>query len=765
MKSKTRFLAAALFLVLIMTGMGAINPGSEVKASSEVRATWISYIDFDAAGLKDISEADFRTKVSAIYSGIAGKNLNTVYVHARAFNDAIYPSENFGWSEYITSNKSGPGYDPLAIMVELAHQKGLRIEAWMNPYRVSTSSARTSYIKSAAAPAELARMLEYVSSAGQSCLVLNPADAEVRRMIAQEAGYIVKNYDVDGIHFDDYFYDSAYYGSTTAAERRTYVNDLVSNVYSEIKSVDSSVEFGISPAGNVNDCLEDGADVKTWLSGTGYIDYLVPQIYWSDSYGAAGTTTMFSNRLNEFLSINKNGTDMYVGLALYKVASKPSLSTDPGWSSSSENLAKQVEYAVSKGVKGFSLFSSTQLTYQNTQTELNNLMDMVRSEVTLNGISPGQLVTTSGKQETFTVDARGGTGLLYQYHIYNYQTGAWTMVRDYSTNPSLAWTFDSAGKYQVMCFIRDEASGNWYDKAAYCEVEANNVPEIKVNGMTPSQLTAIKGKQETMTVDASGGAELLYQFHIYDYDSKVWGLIRDYSTNPTISWTFNATGRYQIMCLIKDKYSNNWYDKAAYCEATVDSNIPPVILNGITPSQLATTTGKQETVTVSASGGTNQLRYRYYIYNYQTRLWAMVRGDNAEPTLKWTFVDAGKYQIMCFIKDIESTNSYDAVAYCETTVAAPEVSLNGISPSRLTTYAGRQETVTVSAAGGTELLYQYHIYNYQTGAWTMVRDYSADPSLAWTFSTAGSYQIMCFVRDRNSANWYDKAAYCETVVK
>jgi hypothetical protein len=70
----------------------------------------------------------------------------------------------------------------------------------------------------------------------------------------------------------------------------------------------------------------------------------------------------------------------------------------------------------------------------------------------------------------------------------------------------------------------------------------------------------------------------------------------------------------------------------------------------------------------------------------------------------------------------------------------------------------------VSASGGTELLYQYHIYNYQTGAWAMVQDYSVNPSLAWTFSNAGRYQIMCFVRDRNSANWYDKAAYCETVV-
>jgi plastocyanin len=272
--------------------------------------------------------------------------------------------------------------------------------------------------------------------------------------------------------------------------------------------------------------------------------------------------------------------------------------------------------------------------------------------------------------------------------------------------------------------------------------------------------------QETIAVDASGGTELLYQFHIYDYDSKVWGMIQDYKTNPIIKWTFNATGRYQIMCFVKDKTSDNQYDKVAYCEVTVNSNIPPVTLNGISPGQLATTTGKQETITVSAnSGGGNALLYRYYIYNYQTRLWAMVQGDSANPTLKWIFNEPGNYQIMCFIKDIESTNSYDAVAYCETTVSAAEVKVNGITPAELTTTPGKRETITVSASGGTELLYQYHIYNYQTRIWTMVRDYSTNPSLVWTFSNPGSYQVMCFVKDRNSGNWYDKAAYCETAVK
>jgi len=413
MKIRFRLLSAALFFVLALSGLGAAGPGTKVEAATDVRAAWISYIDMGDAGLKDASEASFRSKVSAIYDQAAAKNLNTVYVHARAFNDAIYPSPNFPWADWITSSKSGPGYDPLRIMVELAHQKGLRIEAWMNPYRVSTSTARTSSVWSASTPEQLARMIGYTSS-GQDCLVLNPADPQVRSMIANEAGYIVQNYDVDGIHFDDYFYDSAYYstpyGSTTAAERRSYVNDLVKSVYSKVKSINSSARFGISPAGNVADCLEDGADVVTWLSSPGYIDYLIPQLYWSDSYGSAGTTHLFTDRMNGFLSINKNGTDMYAGLALYKVASKPSTSTDPGWTNSSSNLADQMRTAYSKGIKGYSLFSSQYLDDAVTQTELKNLADVVKTQGVVNLAASKLPAASSSAFKNLSLATDGITG-------------------------------------------------------------------------------------------------------------------------------------------------------------------------------------------------------------------------------------------------------------------------------------------------------------------------------------------------------------------
>ena len=761
MKRKFRFFAAFLFSLFIIIGVSSINPGSTVKAAADTRAVWIPYVDFDAEGLKDKSETDFRKNVNAMFDEIKGENLNTVYVQVRAFNDAVYPSNYFKWCDYITSNTNGPGYDPLRIMVEIAHQKGLRFEAWMNPYRVSYSSARTAIVKSTTPPEQLSKMLEYINPSGEDCLILNPANDGARSLIVAGVEEIVRNYDVDGIHFDDYFYRPGSYGITTAIERADNVNVLLRSVYSKIKAIKSYVKFGISPAGNVAKCLEDGADVKTWLSSPGYVDYICPQLYWSDSYGADGKTTMYSNRLNDFVSLNKNGTDIYVGLALYKVAEKPLSSVDPGWTTSNQNLIKQVQIAESKGLKGYALFSSKYLSNMSTQEELNNLNN-VTNAITINGISPSQLATTVGNLETITVSASGGTGLLYQYHIYNYQTQSWSMVQDYSTNANLRWTFNATGNYQVMCFVKDKIKPSGYDKVAYCEVNVSSKSPVVLNGINPSQLNTIVGNPETITVNASGGTGLLYQFHVYNYQTKTWSMVQDYSTNSSLNWTFNRIGYYQVMCFIKDKTKLSGYDQVAYCQVSSSAK-SPVVLNGISPSQLNTIIGNPETITVSASGGTGLL-YQFHVYNYQTKTWSMVQDYSTNASLNWAFNGTGHYQVMCFIKDNTKLSGYDQVAYCEVAVSKPVVVLNGINPSQLSTVTGKPEAITVSASGGTGILYQYHIYNYQTQSWSMAQNYSTNASLNWTFNGTGRYQVMCFIKDKTQLSGYDKVAYCEVTV-
>jgi len=455
MRIKFKAFASILLAIFFVVAAGTFTQQSQVKASIDTRAVWISYLDFGAQGLKDKSEAEFRNKVNAIYDEAINNNLNTVFVHVRAYNDAIYLSSYFKWADFVTSDPEGPGYDPLKIMIDIAHQKGLRFEAWMNPYRISNSTARTVAVKSSSTQEELARMIEYQNGSGQSCLIWNPADAGTRSLIVSGVEEIVKKYNVDGIHFDDYFYVAGSHGSTTADERRNNVNLLIKDVYSKIKSIKKNVTFGISPAGNVSACMEEGADVKTWLSSSGYIDYLCPQLYWSDSYGANGATTMYSNRLNDFLNLNKNGTDMYAGLALYKVAQKPLTSVDPGWTNSNMNLASQVKIAEGKGFKGYALFSSQYLSYDSAKTELYNLYQYEKgSDIDIIEIGTKPAPVLNGWK--FTDGA-----------WYYYKNGV--MLKNSWAQDSKGWCYlGSDGKWAKSAIIKDSkglcfigADGYW----------------------------------------------------------------------------------------------------------------------------------------------------------------------------------------------------------------------------------------------------------------------------------------------------------------
>lgn len=330
-----------VFFVLaaaISIAASIMNCKITVQASEmDIRAVWISYLDY--ANLKDNSQDEFINNVNSMFDNVLNRNLNTVIVQVRAFSDAIYPSDYYGWCSYITSNGSGPGYDPLAIMIESAHARGLRIEAWINPYRISLSES------------------------------YDPGDPAVKELVLAGVDEVVRNYAVDGIHFDDYFYRNG--DPTPIDEKQQNVNELIRNVYSRIKSLNSNVKFGISPAGNIDNCRSAGADVDTWLSESGYIDYIMPQLYWTDQYGNDGNITMFSDRLWQWKSLIHNDVSLMVGLALYKVEGKPD--NDPGWSWSNSNLSEQVGKASSAGAVGYSLFRYDFLNYPSTQEELNNL--------------------------------------------------------------------------------------------------------------------------------------------------------------------------------------------------------------------------------------------------------------------------------------------------------------------------------------------------------------------------------------------------------
>lgn len=359
-----------------------------VVQSNELRAMWISYIEFQAyLDTYKPNKENFTTFINHIYDNCVSQNMNAVIVHVRPFGDALYQSSYFPWSKYI-SGKQGvnPGFDPLTIMINEAHKRNLKFHAWINPYRVSFD---TSYSKLAANnPAVIwhntaDQKRNVLAYAGK--LYYNPSKPQVRELIINGVKEIVTNYDVDGIHFDDYFYPSfssstvktvfdateynAYKAQQQAAGakylnlydwRRNNVNLLVSGVYEAVKQIKPHVEFGISPAGNIDNLKSNTSyyvDIDTWLSTPGYVDYIMPQIYWAFSH----KTAPYDKVVDRWVKLNSAGiVDLHIGIGVYKVGmSKSSSYSDwKEWQQDSNLLANQIKYARKTGkVKGFAFFS------------------------------------------------------------------------------------------------------------------------------------------------------------------------------------------------------------------------------------------------------------------------------------------------------------------------------------------------------------------------------------------------------------------------
>lgn len=337
---------AAVFLLVITVTMGfSMCRNSEpAGGGEEVRGVWISYVDFEKLGLKDKSESEFRENAAAFLDRAEELHINTVFFHVRAFRDATYISDEFPISRYIWSSSEPVPYDPLEIMTEMTHDRNMAIHAWLNPYRNSSFDEE----------------------------ILDPGAEASTKEILRCVNEILDNYDVDGIHFDDYFYRED--SPLETSEKMANVNSMIRQVYADVHAASGERVFGVSPAGNVSYCESLGADVRTWLSEEGYVDYIVPQIYWTDEHTATWRDKMFSDTLDEWISMDKNGVPIYVGLALYKTGDEDE--ADPGWVASDENIKYQIDILRERGCAGYVLFSASDLFRSGAAGELNNYLEL-----------------------------------------------------------------------------------------------------------------------------------------------------------------------------------------------------------------------------------------------------------------------------------------------------------------------------------------------------------------------------------------------------
>ena len=362
--------------------------------NTEMRALWVSYIDM-ANIIKNKTEAQFRANFEKVCKNSVEYGLNTLIVHVRPFSDAYYKSNLFPWSSTITGTQGqDPGFDPLEIMVDLAHKYGLKIEAWVNPYRVSSSGVTISKHS----PAYKWLDTDKVQKVNGNYFY-NPADQDVMQLIIDGVEEIVENYNVDGIHFDDYFYpttdksfDSSYYadykasGGTLSLEdyRRNNVTTLLKEVYKSVKAINPKVTFGISPNGNNNTNYNSlFLDIESVVKAK-CVDYICPQIYFGFNHGSLP----YKSTVDQWSSYVKNSSvEIYIGLAAYKVgASDQWAGTGKNeWIQSNDILKRQVEYLRSTGkCDGFMLYSYSSLfapessVAKHAEKEKNNLGSILK---------------------------------------------------------------------------------------------------------------------------------------------------------------------------------------------------------------------------------------------------------------------------------------------------------------------------------------------------------------------------------------------------
>ncbi len=380
------FRSSAVPAVQTANRVDTVKSERRIVNYDDIRAVWLSYIDL-ASMLTGKTEQDFSDAFDKACKNICELGCNTIYVHVRPFGDAIYRSELYPTSRYITGHSGKNGdFDPLEIMVEKAHSYKLSIHGWINPLRLESKDQFDLYDGSFMTKQWFENNNGYVCEVtGDKHLWLNPGYSEVRQLIADGAAEIVRKYEVDGIHYDDYFYpttaesfDEACFSSfgknkSLSIWRLDNINDMVSRIYRSVKAVDSELIVGVSPQGNLdNNYRYMYADVKKWGSQQGYVDYICPQIY----FGYNNPVKPFLNTLKEWEQIvTEPKVALCVGLAVYKIAG-----SETEFVQTNGIIANQIKDIYGSHIcKGFSLYAYNNLFSSNERA--SSELDSIKTEL------------------------------------------------------------------------------------------------------------------------------------------------------------------------------------------------------------------------------------------------------------------------------------------------------------------------------------------------------------------------------------------------
>ncbi|KAB2645855.1 MAG: family 10 glycosylhydrolase [Verrucomicrobia bacterium] len=294
-----------IHLLRLLVLLALLSPALVPRTAAEFRGAWVASVhNLDWPSRPGLSAAEQKAELRTILNRAADLKLNAILLQVRPASDALYASRHEPWSAFLSGEQGvGPGYDPLAYAISEAHARGIALHAWVNPFRAATGSKAPP-----AANHVSRRHPEWIRTyAGQKWV--DPGEPEARRYVLDVILDIVRRYDIDGLHIDDYFYpypkggadfpDGATWarhgvgsGLSKADWRRSNINRFVGDMYRAVKAEKPSVKVGISPFGIWRpgvpatteaqlDCYGQlFADSRKWLA-EGWCDYLAPQLYWS----------------------------------------------------------------------------------------------------------------------------------------------------------------------------------------------------------------------------------------------------------------------------------------------------------------------------------------------------------------------------------------------------------------------------------------------------------------------------------------------------
>ncbi len=368
-------------IILIICIINSFGISAQKPPQYEFRAAWIVTVaNIDWPSKKGLPAGQQKEEFIRLLDMHKKNGMNAVIMQIRPVADAFYPSRFEPWSEYLTGIQGlppDPYYDPLQFMIEETHKRGMEFHAWINPYRAVFNVNRSSV-----AANHITMLFPQWFVTYGNTKFFDPGIPEVREHVNRVVRDLVERYDLDAIHFDDYFYpyhisgkefpdDVSYvkYGNgiDKGDWRRSNVDTIIKMVGETIKSVNKRVKFGVSPFGIWRNSSKDQrgsasragitnyddlyADILLWLE-KGWIDYIAPQLYWETTNKFVGF-----NMLLDWWANNTYGKHLYIGHGIYRALEYKSGS----WKNPNEIPSQIKAVRANTNVQGSIYYSSASL--------------------------------------------------------------------------------------------------------------------------------------------------------------------------------------------------------------------------------------------------------------------------------------------------------------------------------------------------------------------------------------------------------------------